>query len=343
MTLSSHTQPLDDGTTVTGTIVFSGAPAADDTIVITDAAGTSRTFTAKGATTAASLEFDRTSLTTASAGMKLCIDHANGFNPAAGASITCVDSPAGTVTLTLALPGTYRFKDKAEINPADDITNTTVTDFGSGGGAEDIDGHTIAGGGNSAAPTLTATNGGWNSKTNNKSNVDLVKGRKMSGSKVIAKTGTATKTGVEKAHISGGTLAYNPQSRNVTLSTSDIGWLIRGGTATKLSGIAALDSVLSVPGSDTTSRRPNLKRSYRQKGTWADQVFDLHSGLLKQADGTDKADISGRGSLVDGGANRDLEGDAIGRAVGSVPGELVILFNFASYSTNMVDYSAING
>ena len=60
MTLSSHTQPLDDGTTVTGTIVFGGACAVDDTITITDAAGTSKVFTAKGSTSAGDLEFIRT-------------------------------------------------------------------------------------------------------------------------------------------------------------------------------------------------------------------------------------------------------------------------------------------
>ena len=57
MTLSSHTQPLDDGTTITGTIVFGGAAAVDDTITITDAAGTTKVFTAKGSTSAGDLEF----------------------------------------------------------------------------------------------------------------------------------------------------------------------------------------------------------------------------------------------------------------------------------------------
>ena len=223
MTLRSHSQPLDDGTTVTGTIVFGGACAVDDTIVIVDAAGTSKTFTAKGSTTAGSLQFINTDAAAAATALKLCIDNAAGFGEN---SITVTNTPAGTITLTLASPETYRFKNKASITPASDITNVTSTDFGAGGGAEDIDGHTIVGGG---------TVGGFNSKGNTKSNLDTVKGVKSSGSKLYAQG--ATIAGITRAsasaHVpgvalarSGGTLAYNPQSKSVTLSTSNIGWLI---------------------------------------------------------------------------------------------------------------------
>ena len=67
MTLSSHSRPLDDGTTTTSAIVFAGVPAVDETIVIVDAAGTSRTFTAKGSETAASLYFNQASTAAAAA------------------------------------------------------------------------------------------------------------------------------------------------------------------------------------------------------------------------------------------------------------------------------------
>jgi len=328
MTLSSHTQPLDDGTTVTGTITFSGAASVDETVIIVDASGTSKTYTAKGSTTAGSLQFINTNNVAAASALKLCIDNAAGHN----GSITVVDDGAGVLTLTLLVNATHRFQDKASITEA--LTNATATQFGAGGGAEDIDGHTIAGGG---------TVGGYNSKGNTKSNIDLVKGIKSSGSKVIAKTGTATKPGVALAR-SGGTLAYNPQGRSVTLSTSNIGWLMRGGTSTLISGIASTDNILSIPGSDSTSRNAGSvheSRSYRSKGLWSDTILDLFNGKVYAADGAAKSTISGWGTqrLLEGidGASYDNQ------PTRAIPGELVILFNFASYTTNMIDYSALNG
>jgi len=327
MTLSSHLRPLDDGTTTVGTITFAGACTVDDTITITDAAGTTKVFTAKGSTTAGSLEFINTDAAAAATALKLCIDNAAGFGTN---SITVADDTAGVLTLTLLVDATYRFKKKASIQLMTGINaNVTSVDFGGGAAAEDIDGHTVAAGG---------TTGGYNVKSNIKSNIDLVKGRKMSGSKVIAKTGSIGKAGVALAR-SGGTLAYNPQDRSVTLSTSNIGWLMRGGTSTLLSGIASTDNVLAMPGSDNTSRSSgNLHHAtvYHRKGTWATQVFDLHSGLLKQSDGTDKAGITGRGTTVTFAADQ-------GNPTRAIPGELVILFNFASFTTNYVDYSALNG
>jgi hypothetical protein len=75
MTLSSHSRPLDDGATTTATIVFGGACAVDDEIVIVDAAGTSKTYVAKGSTTAGSLQFINTDATAAATALKLCIDN----------------------------------------------------------------------------------------------------------------------------------------------------------------------------------------------------------------------------------------------------------------------------
>ena len=332
MTLSSHSRPLDDGTTTIATITFAGACDVDDTITIVDAAGTSKVFTAKGSTTAGSLQFINTNAAAAATALKLCIDNAAGFN---NTSITVADNSSGVLTLTLLVDATYRFKDKASIQLDSGFSaNVTVVDFAGGAAAEDIDGHTVAAGG---------TTGGYNVKSNIKSNIDLVRGVKTSGSKVIAKTGTATKPGVALAR-SGGTLAYNPQSRSVTLSTSNIGWLMRGGTATLLSGIAATADVLAMPGSDTTSRfagSVHEMRHYRRQGAWSDTILDLYNGKVYDVDGNAKSTITGWGTKVE---LTGIDGAAYdNQPTRAIPGELVILFNFASYTTNLVDYSALNG
>ena len=71
------------------------------------------------------------------------------------------------MTLTLLVDATYRFKDKASIQLDSGFSaNVTVVDFAGGAAAEDVDGHTVAAGG---------TTGGYNVKSNIKSNIDLVK------------------------------------------------------------------------------------------------------------------------------------------------------------------------
>ena len=333
MTLSSHSRPLDDGATTTATIVFGGACAVDDEIVIVDAAGTSKTYVAKGSTTAGSLQFINTDATAAAAALKLCIDNAAGHN---GSITSSADS--GTLTLTLLVDATYRFKDKSSIGLSDGssgaITNVTKTDFGSGAAAEDVDGHTIVGGG---------TVGGYNSKGNTKTIIDIVKGVKRSGSKVYARTGSATVPGIKLART-GGWLAYNPSGRAHSLSKANTGWLIRGGSSTLLSGIASTDNVLAIPGSDNTSRfagSVHELRSYRRQGLWSDTILDLFNGKVYDADGNAKSTISGWGTKV------ELEGidetNYDNQPTQDVPGELVILSNFVTYSSNMVDYSSLNG
>ena len=159
----------------------------------------------------------------------------------------------------------------------------------------------------------------------------------MYGSKVHLSTGGVGKPGVELAR-SGGTLAYNPQGRSVTLSSSNTGWLIRGGSSTLLSGIASTDDHLAIPGSAKGRASGNLHHAkhYHRKGTWATQVFDLIGGVLLQSDGTAKAGITGRGTTVNFAADQ-------GNPTRAIPGELVILFNFASFTTNSVDYSELLG
>ena len=84
-------------------ISFSGVPAVDQTITIIDAAGTSRTFTAKGADNIASLQFQQSSgAATVVDTLQQCIEHANGFN----GTITVTQPTATSIKLTNATAGT---------------------------------------------------------------------------------------------------------------------------------------------------------------------------------------------------------------------------------------------
>ena len=112
------------------------------------------------------------------------------------------------------------------------------------GGGKDNDGGVIANGGTIAG-----------SKYTTKLLTDINIGRDESGSKVVATAGSASRPGIQAAFVSGGTLAYNPNARAVTRSSSDTGFLIRGGTFTKLSGKASTEHFLSRPGSDEPRRR----------------------------------------------------------------------------------------
>ena len=65
-----------------------------------------------------------------------------------------------------------------------------------------------------------------------------------------------------------------------------------------------------------------------------------------QSDGTAKAGITNRGTRYNHNSIDNSKADSpddAARPSRSVPGEAVILFNFVSYSTNMVDYSDITG
>jgi len=206
-------------------------------------------------------------------------------------------------------------------------------------GNEDVDGGVILNGGTIASSRHTSKNdSGW-------SDIAL---EGMYGSRVVANTGTANEVGITTAR-STGTLAYNPNGRGFTRSSTDTGFLIRGGSPTLISGIAATGGILSIPGSDTTARKSgnlHFSESVRQKGTWATAIFDIFGGNLLQSDGTAKAGITNRGTKyinnsIDN-SKADTPDDAA-RPTRSVPGEMVILFNFVSYSTNMVDYSDITG
>ena len=218
------------------------------------------------------------------------------------------------------------------------------------GGGKDNDGGVIANGGTIAG-----------SKYTTKLLTDINIGRDESGSKVVATAGSASRPGIQAAFVSGGTLAYNPNARAVTRSSSDTGFLIRGGSFTKLSGKASTEHFLSRPGSDNTSRRGgNIhdRQDSRQLGTWATQIFDIFGGGLLQSDGTAKAGITGRGSdsnfidpLTAGGATQSVDSAVTSK---TTAGEFIILTNFTDYTTgdvsgagagssNLMNYSSITG
>ncbi len=112
------------GNFATATVTFSGAADLNDTIIIVDADGTSKTYTAKGSTTAGSLQFIRTDAAAAATALKLCIDNAAGHN----GSIAVADDGAGVLTLTQLKPG---IRGNTSITGTID-TNVVKTDFSGG-------------------------------------------------------------------------------------------------------------------------------------------------------------------------------------------------------------------
>ena len=114
------------GNFATATVTFAGLPTADQTIVIIDASGLSKTYTAKSGETAASLYFNQAGTAAAAAtSLKACIEHANG-QPL----IAVADSGAGVLTLTQIRPGS-----NGNTTITENLTNVTKTNF-SGGTSE---------------------------------------------------------------------------------------------------------------------------------------------------------------------------------------------------------------
>jgi hypothetical protein len=179
-----------------------------------------------------------------------------------------------------------------------------------------------------------------------KSPREIVQGIKRAGSVVLASTGSANKPGVEAAHISGTRIAYNPSSPDITRSATDTGFVIRAGVANNIASVSALNPLFS-GGSDTTSRPggeihvPNGITKYQQLGTWATSIFDAYGGNLLQSDGTAKEGITGRAS--DGSNDVSLAVDHAATPTRAIPGEMTLLFDFVTFTTNNLDYSAITG
>jgi hypothetical protein len=338
MTVSTH--KIDGVVKATATVTFSGAPAVAGTIIIIDYAGLSKTYTSASSTTAGSNEFVHNSATNAAAGLKTCIDHASGHN----GSITVTNDGAGVLTLRQeSTPGLHAAGNTAI---TETLTNTTATKFT--GPTVKRDGGTIAHGGTPADTRFQAKN-----------LVDINVGRNESGSKVALSTGTANIPGIQRAFTTGGTLAYNPNARVVTRSSTDTGFLIRGGTFTKLSGKSGTERFLATPAPvGRSASNIHARQDHRQAGTWATQIFDMFSGVLLQSDGTAKEGITGRGSdsnfidpLVALGLTQSVDSAVTSK---DVSGEFVILTNFTDYTTgdvsgdgagssNLMNYSSITG
>ena len=111
------------GEAATATVTFTGAATVDETIVIIDADGVSKTYTAKSGTTAGSLQFINTDKNAAATALMLCIDNAAGHN----GSIAVADDLAGVLTLTQLKPGV-----KGNTTITEGLTNCTVVTFAGG-------------------------------------------------------------------------------------------------------------------------------------------------------------------------------------------------------------------
>tara|TARA_Y100000356_G_C11259944_1_gene292743 strand:- start:694 stop:1344 length:651 start_codon:yes stop_codon:yes gene_type:complete len=213
------------------------------------------------------------------------------------------------------------------------MTTSTHSATAIGSGVEDIDAGTILNAGNIAGSRFQA-----------KSSVDLGAESVVSGAKVLARTGTATVPGIAKANSeTGAVLAYTPTERAYTRSSTDTGFLMRGGVPSQLASTTSFVSPLAVNGSDKGRPSGNLhkKATHYSKGTWATAMFNLfrnptsaatsNHGLV-QSDGTAKAGITGYGS------SNAITGDFPSR---SNPGEFAFLENFVVFTSNYKDYSAI--
>ena len=111
------------GEAATATVTFTGAATADETIVIIDADGVSKTYTDKDATAAGSLQFIKTDKNAAATALKLCIDNAAGHN----GSIAVADDLAGVLTLTQLKPGI-----RGNTTITEGLSNCTVVSFTGG-------------------------------------------------------------------------------------------------------------------------------------------------------------------------------------------------------------------
>lgn len=230
------------------------------------------------------------------------------------------------------------------------VSAHTATAKGSGGVDDGKNSGTILNGG-----TADANQTHMSSPTSSKSLKEIVQGKKVVGSQLVINTGTAHESGTSKANSSG-TFGYNPSSSvakraiNFAAGTPDSGFIIRSGVVNKIAG-TAVNPILS-GGSDTTSRPngnihvPNGIHKYNQSGTWATSIFNAYrnptsastsNGGLLQSDGTEKAGITQRGTSV------SLATDNAATPTRAIPGEMTLLFNFVTFTTNNLDYSAITG
>ena len=225
-------------------------------------------------------------------------------------------------------------------------THKEYISTGDGTGVADNDGGVILHGGNISSSRHTSKNDhAW-------ADIDLAS---VYGSQLFVNADDLSgQPGLAKAH-SGGTFAYNPNGHAITRSSSDTGFLIRGGSPTLIGGRASTGDILAIAGSDAGVRRGiHFTESRYQRGTWATSMFNLfrnptaastnNHGLL-QSDGTDKAGITSRGSKQEQNANDNDNNniDHSARRTRAIPGEFVFLVDFVTFTNNYKDYSALTG
>jgi hypothetical protein len=110
-----------------GTITFNGNPTDGESVVIIDALGNVKKYTAASATDVSAREFESTSNLLAAAGLKSCIESSDGHN----GTITVVDDEStGKLTLTQANSG---IEGNTDFNS--DLSNTTLINFSGGKGS----------------------------------------------------------------------------------------------------------------------------------------------------------------------------------------------------------------
>lgn len=147
-----------EGRQATATVTFSGVPAVDETIVIIDTAGTSKTYTAKGSETAGSLQFNQASTAAAAAtSLKACMDHANGHN----GTIVVNDNLAGKLTLTQSIGGL-----DGNSTITEDLANVTAA--GGDGTSNKFTGGTPGGVGNNDAADVAGMDSRWDARFDDK-------------------------------------------------------------------------------------------------------------------------------------------------------------------------------
>ena len=118
------------GVFATATLTFTGVPVVNQTIAITDAAGLTKTYTAKGSDAIASLQFQQSSgAATVVDTLQQCIDHANGHN----GSITVTQPTTTSLLLTMTEDGVAGNTDITS-----NLANATIPAAFTGG--EDLDG-----------------------------------------------------------------------------------------------------------------------------------------------------------------------------------------------------------
>ncbi len=110
-----------DSAAATGTVTFTGAQVDNQTIVITDAAGTARSYLAAGGNDAGSLQYHKAHGSQA-AGLAAAIAHSNGHN---GTITTAVDG--NKITLTNTVKGTA-----GNVNITGTAANATFTGMSGG-------------------------------------------------------------------------------------------------------------------------------------------------------------------------------------------------------------------